>query len=157
MMTSVASARPVMAMSTDEAPAAGRALASVRAGKARRGSDGVTRGGAEKGHGVAGWVVAMELCLTGNGSSGHVHARGSQAKPRERRRGRVEKWRCSGIHHQGRGGREACVQGVGAVARAWWPRIGARAGLGGISSTTWQAARRVGWSSYLGLLRAKFG
>jgi hypothetical protein len=108
-MTSMASARLVMAMSADEAPAVGRAPVSVRTSKARRGSDGVTRGGAEKGRGVAGRAAAMELCLAGNGGSGRVRMRGSQAKPRERQRGRVEKWRCSGIHHRGRRGHEACV------------------------------------------------
>jgi hypothetical protein len=41
-------------------------------------------------------VAARSSAGSGNGDNGRVHARGSQAKPRKRQRGRAEKWRCSG-------------------------------------------------------------
>jgi hypothetical protein len=61
------------------------------------------RKGAEELVGWQPWSSARD----GNGDRGRVRARGSQAKPRTRQRGRAEKWRCSGIYHRGRWGRGA--------------------------------------------------
>jgi hypothetical protein len=52
----------------------------------------------------------MELCSAGNGDSGHVHARRSQAKPREMAEGASGEvdmlWCCSGLPNA-RGGEDA--------------------------------------------------
>jgi hypothetical protein len=46
-------------------------------------------------------------------------------------------------------------QGGGSVL-AWWPRPGARVGLGGISSTTWLATTKPGGYAMLGSMQADF-
>jgi hypothetical protein len=46
----------------------------------------------------------MSSARGGNGDSGRVRARRSQAKPRKRQRERAEKWRCSGGGDLARGG-----------------------------------------------------
>jgi hypothetical protein len=66
----------------------------------------------------------MELYSAGNGDSGHVRARRSQAKPREMAEGASEEvdmlWCCPGLPNV-RGGEDAW-QRSGGVTLAWSPR-----------------------------------
>jgi hypothetical protein len=95
-------------------------------GECARGArhDEAVHGGAEEGHRVPGQVAAMDLCSAGNGDSGRVRARRSQAKPREMAEGASEEvdmlWYCS-VLPNARGGEDARKRS-GGVMLAWSPR-----------------------------------